>query len=177
MARFLSSGEDKEKYDYSFGAIFRQSMSAGSLQNRVACYRQIAWNLNDSGERAYSVSINEALDSPIASAAFKDELRRQEARGGKLALDDFNRGCRRCDEMNAPEQGDESPEERDLRQELLPHFTSFSNAMKSSDIRVRMAAFDLWHMTFKGVCLKHKRPDLYDERRWAELRTIHTKEV
>lgn len=70
-----------------------------------------------------------------------------------------------------------NPDEQAINADLWPEFTKLSRGIQSPNRSASLEAFDLWHMTFKGVCLKHKRPDLYDESRWAELRTIHTKEV
>ena len=65
------------------------------------------------------------------------------------------------------------PAEAAINAELWPYFARFSRDVQHPVRAKRLEAFDTWHMTYKGVCHKHRRADLYDAEAWDMTRTIH----
>lgn len=90
-----------------------------------------------------------------------------------------------CQHLPRPQHRDDigeaaltlSPAEVDFNLELWPHFRQFSSDVQNPTRQKRLDAFDLWHMTFKGVCYKHRRVDLYDADTWAMNRSIHERGI
>jgi hypothetical protein len=67
-------------------------------------------------------------------------------------------------------------DEHELNLELWPHFYQFAKDVTAPRRQDRLAAYDLWHMTFKGVCIKRKMLHIYDEETWIRNRQIHERE-
>ncbi len=59
--------------------------------------------------------------------------------------------------------------DRAFNLDCLPGFRKFLAAMVSGSASNKADARAEWHMHFKGVCLKHKRFDLYDEAFWTSF--------
>lgn len=83
----------------------------------------------------------------------------------------------RYNETSADPQLRLLPAEVEFNLELWPYFMTFAKDVQSPHKQKRLEAFDTWHMTFKGVCYKHRRVDLYDAETWANNRSIHERGI